>query len=235
MNIIIYFWDIQNCHIPANQSVQNVVGKIREYGNNEITLPTEWGFYVFEDISKMTKERRIQFYDQNIQFVDVPNQKPNAADIAMTNYISDTMQKYNNLKDVKFTYVIITGDSDFHPLITRLKINGKISVRLICNSQTRAEMKKEAFHSICLHDLVGDGSECLACGINFASDNQLKEHMSTCLSYTTDKIIRADEEKSLIERCQEQHISGEFIRKTHSQPNFKITKITGHQDLMDKL
>jgi NYN domain len=86
---VVYFWDMQNCNIPAKASCHEVCSKIREVIEVETKtrevcqVLTKIGFNAYVDVQTLYSNQRLELARARVTLRDVPSHKPGAADIRL--------------------------------------------------------------------------------------------------------------------------------------------------------
>ena len=110
------FFDIENLAMGGRFKVELVLDRLIEKGNVIVKK-------AYADWRKLTSFKR-PFHEVAIELIDMPGSKAagkNSADIKM---VVDALE-YCYTKPHINTFALVTGDSDFSPLVSKLRENGK--------------------------------------------------------------------------------------------------------------
>lgn len=125
-------WDMENVTPPGNNSL--FIDSLQEYAENlgrvvSAKAYADWSAPSFARLA--TQLKKYQFY-----LVHVPSErkKKNSVDIQL---VSDTLENLRLYEHID-TYVLVTGDSDFRPLLLTLRRAGKMT-HIVCNLKTASQ------------------------------------------------------------------------------------------------
>ncbi len=125
-------WDMENVTPPGNNSL--FIDSLQEYAENlgrvvSAKAYADWSAPSFAKLALQLK--KYQFY-----LVHVPSErkKKNSVDIQL---VSDTLENLRLYEHID-TYVLVTGDSDFRPLLLTLRRAGKMT-HIVCDIKTASQ------------------------------------------------------------------------------------------------
>jgi uncharacterized LabA/DUF88 family protein len=125
-------WDMENVTPPGNNSL--FIDSLQEYAENlgrvvSAKAYADWSAPSFAKLAVQLK--KYQFY-----LVHVPSErkKKNSVDIQL---VSDTLENLRLYEHID-TYVLVTGDSDFRPLLLTLRRAGKMT-HIVCDIKTASQ------------------------------------------------------------------------------------------------
>lgn len=125
-------WDMENVTPPGNNSL--FIDSLQEYAENlgrvvSAKAYADWSTPNFARLA--TQLKKYQFY-----LVHVPSErkKKNSVDIQL---VSDTLENLRLYEHID-TFVLVTGDSDFRPLLLTLRRAGKVT-HIVCDIKTASQ------------------------------------------------------------------------------------------------
>jgi uncharacterized LabA/DUF88 family protein len=131
---IAIFWDIENV-TPSSGDTLFIDG-LKDYADNLGSVLTgfayaEWNKGPFVKLGPMLLDKAHYF-----RLIHVPHKRSgkNSADMQLVNDALELLQFYPHID----TYIVVTGDSDFRPLLLSLRKSGK-KIHIICDGQTASQ------------------------------------------------------------------------------------------------
>jgi hypothetical protein len=126
------FWDIENVTPSANDTLflEGIFDYTESLGRVVASFAyAEWGKAGFNKLDKILAKRRFKL-------IHTPHRHSgkNSADMQLVGDALELLQFYNHID----SYVLISGDSDFRPLLTTLRKSGK-QLYIICDTKTAAQ------------------------------------------------------------------------------------------------
>lgn len=119
-------WDVENVR-PRESYVQLIIEWISKQGDLSYALAfADWNKNNIKNIAK-------EIFTHNFELVHVPEARKNSADISLITKGVEMIFQYPHIE----RFVLITGDSDFRPLLTSFKKYGKESW-VICDVNNNA-------------------------------------------------------------------------------------------------
>ena len=125
-------WDMENVTPPGNNSL--FIDSLQEYAENlgRVVSAKAYADWSAPNFAKLAFQlKKYQFY-----LVHVPSdrKKKNSVDIQL---VSDTLENLRLYEHID-TYVLVTGDSDFRPLLLTLRRAGKMT-HIVCDIKTASQ------------------------------------------------------------------------------------------------
>jgi len=125
-------WDMENVTPPGNNSL--FIDSLQEYAETlgRVVSAKAYADWSAPNFSKLAFQlKKYQFY-----LVHVPSdrKKKNSVDIQL---VSDTLENLRLYEHID-TYVLVTGDSDFRPLLLTLRRAGKMT-HIVCDIKTASQ------------------------------------------------------------------------------------------------
>jgi uncharacterized LabA/DUF88 family protein len=125
-------WDMENVTPPGNNSL--FIDSLQEYAENlgRVVSAKAYADWSAPNFAKLAFQlKKYQFY-----LVHVPSErkKKNSVDIQL---VSDTLENLRLYEHID-TYVLVTGDSDFRPLLLTLRRAGKMT-HIVCDIKTASQ------------------------------------------------------------------------------------------------
>ena len=125
-------WDMENVTPPGNNSL--FIDSLQEYAENlgRVVSAKAYADWSAPNFAKLAVQlKKYQFY-----LVHVPSErkKKNSVDIQL---VSDTLENLRLYEHID-TYVLVTGDSDFRPLLLTLRRAGKMT-HIVCDIKTASQ------------------------------------------------------------------------------------------------
>jgi uncharacterized LabA/DUF88 family protein len=152
-------WDMENVTPPGNNSL--FIDSLQEYAETlgRVVSAKAYADWSAPNFAKLAFQlKKYQFY-----LVHVPSErkKKNSVDIQL---VSDTLENLRLYEHID-TYVLVTGDSDFRPLLLTLRRAGKMT-HIVCDIKTASqELLSIADSFIDYRDILpGDEDEDLTPG-----------------------------------------------------------------------
>jgi uncharacterized LabA/DUF88 family protein len=132
MSNICIIWDMENVTPPGNNSL--FIDSLQEYAENlgRVVSAKAYADWSAPNFAKLAFQlKKYQFY-----LVHVPSErkKKNSVDIQL---VSDTLENLRLYEHID-TYVLVTGDSDFRPLLLTLRRAGKMT-HIVCDIKTASQ------------------------------------------------------------------------------------------------
>ncbi|KIY65038.1 hypothetical protein CYLTODRAFT_76659 [Cylindrobasidium torrendii FP15055 ss-10] len=110
------FWDIENCSLPTASSVAAVVQNIRREGQTYGAIRL---FQAYGDVNRMNPAKRVKIHASGVTMSDTPHGGgKNVADMTIINDVWNWVFDY---EPEEATVVIISGDRDYSPTISKLR------------------------------------------------------------------------------------------------------------------
>jgi hypothetical protein len=119
-------WDVENVN-PGNDAsfIEGFSEYISQFGRQTVAQAfANWARKPIEGLSHLLSEH-------HFELIHVPAARKNSADMSLITYGIELALQYPHLK----TFVLVTGDSDFRPLVKSLRRNGK-KIIIICDMKT---------------------------------------------------------------------------------------------------
>jgi len=145
------FIDLENIAIGANEAklqdfeIQRVLERLVEKGKIVVKKAyADWTAY---------KKYKQPLHEAGIELIDIPQRRysgKNSADIKM---VVDAMDLCNSKDHINF-FVLASGDSDFAPLVSKLKENNKTVIGVGLRSSTSELLSSNCDEFIFYDDLV---------------------------------------------------------------------------------
>ncbi len=122
-------WDVENVTPKAHPSfVENLFDHCQELG--KFAFASAYGDWTRGELKKLGDILAEHTFD----LVHVPKSGKNSADISLITQATEMVFQYPHID----TYIILTGDIDFRPLLLMLRKHGK-KIHIICDGQTASE------------------------------------------------------------------------------------------------
>ena len=118
------FFDIENLALGGRFKVELVLDRLLEKGNVIVKK-------AYADWHKLATFKR-PFHEAAIELIDMPGSKvagKNSADIKM---VVDALELCYTKSHID-AFALVTGDSDFSPLVSKLRENGKHVIGVGCS------------------------------------------------------------------------------------------------------
>ena len=186
VNIALYI-DFENLAIGVEQSpmksrgfnVQLILSRLREKGKIVVKR-------AYADWERYSKYKR-PFHEAAIELIDVPQNNysgKNSADIRM---VVDAMDLNYSKSHIPF-FVIASGDSDFSPLVSKLRENNKYVIGIGVKDSCSDLLVDNCDEFIYYEDLVRETSK------TEQKFSNLPKKKAECFSLLTDSILALDRE-----------------------------------------
>ncbi|NBC29290.1 MAG: NYN domain-containing protein [Spirochaetes bacterium] len=122
-------WDAENVRPKNLKSLVDAVGEFtRKFGRLSVA-------YAFADWRRRGVEGADELFSRaSFQLVHIPKGRKNSADISMVTSGMELLFLYPHIA----TYILVTGDADFRPLIVSIRRRGARIV-IICDAQSASE------------------------------------------------------------------------------------------------
>ncbi|AEE15633.1 NYN domain-containing protein [Treponema brennaborense] len=121
-------WDIENVTPPAGTSyIQSIIDTISEAG--KISYAMAFGDWNKNNIKNIASE----LASNSFELIHVPASRKDSADMSMVAHGVELIFQYPHIE----SYVLITGDADFRPLLLSLRKYGKQTL-IICDVKNNA-------------------------------------------------------------------------------------------------
>lgn len=122
-------WDVENV---APNATPQMVSIINDFASRHGRVSVS---FAFADWSKRNwKGADSELAQQSFQLIHVPRARKNSSDISMVTHAMELLFLYPHIS----TYVLVTGDSDFRPLIVSIRRRGATSI-VLCDSKNASE------------------------------------------------------------------------------------------------
>ncbi|GMO47664.1 MAG: hypothetical protein Pg6C_09820 [Treponemataceae bacterium] len=144
---IAILWDIENVTPPGDAKyIDSIIDSISERGN--VSYAMAFGDWTRRGIRGIAAK----LAEKSFELIQIPESRKNSSDMSMITHGVELIFQYPHIS----TYVLITGDADFRPLLQSLRKYGKQTL-IICN-QTNAstDLLKMADEYIDYHDTIDD-------------------------------------------------------------------------------
>lgn len=119
-------WDVENVN-PGNDVsfIEGFSDYVSQFGRLTVAQAfADWTRRPIKGLSRLLSEH-------HFELIHIPAARKNSADISLITYGIELALQHPDLK----TFVLVTGDSDFRPLVKSLRRNGK-RVIVICDMKT---------------------------------------------------------------------------------------------------
>lgn len=141
------FWDIENCHVPKNKKVSDIKQAIYKLANEYDIIINNISAIGSSKIFRTDLEDELK--DEGILFENMNEHKANGADMKLLYKIMAMILK----TPPPYTIILISGDSDFLPLIKILKEH-EYSTILIHTIKAKSELITAANISLTWNKLL---------------------------------------------------------------------------------
>ncbi len=122
-------WDVENV---APNATPQMVSIINDFASRHGRVSVS---FAFADWSKRNwRGADSELAQQSFQLIHVPRARKNSSDISMVTHAMELLFLYPHIS----TYVLVTGDSDFRPLIVSIRRRGANSI-VLCDSKNASE------------------------------------------------------------------------------------------------
>ncbi len=122
-------WDVENV---APNATPQMVSIINDFASRHGRVSVS---FAFADWSKRNwKGADAELAQQSFQLIHVPRARKNSSDISMVTHAMELLFLYPYIS----TYVLVTGDTDFRPLIVSIRRRGASSI-VLCDSKNASE------------------------------------------------------------------------------------------------
>jgi uncharacterized LabA/DUF88 family protein len=128
-NTLAILWDIENV-TPGSGSrfVEGLLDYAKDIG--KLATATAYGDWTKGGIRKVAES----LADNGFELIHVPKARKNSADISLITHAIEMIYQYPHLK----SFIIITGDVDFRPLLLTLRKHG-LEIIIICDAKNASE------------------------------------------------------------------------------------------------
>jgi len=128
-NNVAVLWDVENVN-PGNDVsfIEGLKEHLNQFGR--ITIAQAFADWNRKNISQLAP----LLSEHHFELIHIPASRKNSADMSLITYGIEIALQYPMIKN----FVLITGDSDFRPLVKSLRRNGK-KIMIICNVNTAKE------------------------------------------------------------------------------------------------
>eukprot|EP00122_Pirum_gemmata_P014237 Pgem_evm1s13271 len=138
------FWDIENVDVPSGSSSAEICKQLtckacKISGNGKLTT-----FIALGSAEKVNKITRSGLQKSGCVFIDCASPKKSAADI----YLIVEIWKFTQWNPPPYSIILITGDSDFAPIISVLQHTFHYDVHVIlpkCHSEVMNAISNSVF------------------------------------------------------------------------------------------
>jgi uncharacterized protein (TIGR00288 family) len=147
---IAILWDIENVTPPGDSKyIDSIIDSISERGN--ISYAIAFGDWTRRGIRGIAAK----LAEKSFELIQIPESRKNSSDMSMITHGVELIFQYPHIS----TYVLVTGDADFRPLLQSLRKYGKQTL-IICNQKNAStDLLKMADEYIDYHDTIGDSSD----------------------------------------------------------------------------
>ena len=150
---VVLFWDIENVTPPSSDSL--FIDGLIEYAEVQGRVIAS---YAYADWSRF-KRLSLQLMQHHFHMVHLPHKSKysskNSSDMQLVTDALEILRFYEHID----TYILITGDSDFRPLLRTLKRTGK-KIYIVCDIKTASQdLLMIADNFTDYRDLVPDNDE----------------------------------------------------------------------------
>jgi uncharacterized LabA/DUF88 family protein len=128
-NNVAVLWDVENVH-PRTDSLfmESFFDYVRKFGHLTVAQAfADWGRRHLGKIASLLS-------DNHFELVHIPRARKNSADISLVTHGIEIALQHPNIQ----TFILVTGDVDFRPLIKSLRRNGK-RIHIVCDVQIASE------------------------------------------------------------------------------------------------
>jgi len=123
-------WDIENVSLRSNSRfVQNLMTYLDD-NKIKTAVKQAYGNWSKEGLQRMAGS----LADEGFELIHVPKARKNSADISLITHATETIFLYPHLS----LFILITGDSDFRPLLHTIRKQGK-DTWIICDARNASE------------------------------------------------------------------------------------------------
>ncbi|KAF2351962.1 NYN domain limkain-b1-type [Trinorchestia longiramus] len=131
------FWDIENCHVPRRKDANSIVRLVRDkFCGQHI----EYEFYVVMDVHKEKEELSRDLLRAQVTVVHMSKGEKNAADEKLM-YL---MRRYATYHQYGHTCILISGDTNFTPVLHDMRHKHHINIILLHNNNANEQLKNTA-------------------------------------------------------------------------------------------
>ncbi|MBD3191030.1 MAG: NYN domain-containing protein [Candidatus Heimdallarchaeota archaeon] len=126
---IAVLWDVENVN-PGTDSlfIEGFLEFINKFGRLTVAQAfADWNRRHLKKLANLLSERRFEL-------IHVPRARKNSSDISLVTHGMELALQYHNLQ----TFILLTGDADFRPLILSLRRSGK-KIHIVCDVQNASE------------------------------------------------------------------------------------------------
>lgn len=128
-NNIAVLWDVENVNPSADSLfLEGFLEYISHFGR--LTIAQAFADWTRRHIKKMA----VLLSDNHFELIHIPAARKNSSDISLITHGIELALQYQNLE----TFILVTGDADFRPLILSLRRNGK-KIHIVCDVQNASE------------------------------------------------------------------------------------------------
>ncbi len=122
-------WDVENVNPNAtSEMVSTITDFASRYGRVSVS-------FAFADWSRRNwKGSDAKLAQESFQLIHVPRARKNSSDISMVTHAMELLFLYPHIS----SYILVTGDTDFRPLIVSIRRRGAQSI-VLCDSKNASE------------------------------------------------------------------------------------------------
>jgi uncharacterized protein (TIGR00288 family) len=125
---IAILWDIENVTPPSDSKyIDSIIDSISERGN--ISYAMAFGDWTRRGIHNIASK----LAEKSFELIQIPESRKNSSDMSMITHGVELIFQYPHIS----SYVLITGDADFRPLLLSLRKYGKHTL-VICNQDRKS-------------------------------------------------------------------------------------------------
>ncbi|MFW6388189.1 MAG: NYN domain-containing protein [bacterium] len=128
-NNVAILWDVENVAPNATPQMVSIINSFAaRHGRLSVS-------FAFADWSRRNwKGSDASLAQQSFQLIHIPRARKNSSDISMVTHAMELLFLYPHIS----TYVLVTGDTDFRPLIVAIRRRGARSI-VLCDSKNASE------------------------------------------------------------------------------------------------
>ena len=123
-------WDIENVTLRSNSRFIPNLMSFLEDNKIKTAVKQAYGNWSKEGLQRMAGD----LADEGFELIHVPKARKNSADISLITHATETIFLYPHLS----LFILITGDSDFRPLLHTIRKQGK-DTWIICDARNASE------------------------------------------------------------------------------------------------
>ncbi len=148
-------WDVEN--VAPNAAAQ-MVSSIMDFAGRHGRVSVSFAFADWT--RKNWKGSDGELAKQSFQLVHIPRGRKNSSDISMVTHAMELLFLYPHIS----TYILVTGDTDFRPLVVSIRRRGARSI-VLCDSKNASEDllaladSFQDYRDLVLDDSADDGDE----------------------------------------------------------------------------